>query len=61
MTPASRRPQVLKQALTKDKDQVLFAPAGGVLYIALNTTVKPFDNINVRKAIIAPPTAPRCA
>ena len=34
-------------------DQVLFAPAGGVHYVSFNTTVKPFDNINVRKAIIA--------
>jgi peptide/nickel transport system substrate-binding protein len=45
--------QVLKQAVTKEKDQALFAPAGGVLYIAFNTTVKPFDNINIRKALIA--------
>jgi peptide/nickel transport system substrate-binding protein len=45
--------QVLKQAVTQYKDQALFAPAGGVLYVALNTTVKPFDNVNVRKAIIA--------
>jgi len=45
--------QVLKQAVLHNKGQALFAPAGGVLYIALNTTVKPFDNINVRKAIIA--------
>jgi peptide/nickel transport system substrate-binding protein len=45
--------QVLKQALTHNKDQVLFAPAGGVHYISMNTTVKPFDNINIRKAIIA--------
>jgi peptide/nickel transport system substrate-binding protein len=45
--------QVLKQAVTRQKDQALFAPSGGVLYIAFNTTVKPFDNINVRKAIIA--------
>ena len=28
-------------------------PSGGTRYIAFNTTVKPFDNINVRKAIIA--------
>ncbi|HEY7619933.1 MAG TPA: ABC transporter substrate-binding protein [Solirubrobacteraceae bacterium] len=45
--------QVLKQAVTQEKDQALFAPSGGVLYIALNTTIKPFDNINIRKAIIA--------
>jgi peptide/nickel transport system substrate-binding protein len=45
--------QVVKQAVQQYKDQALFAPAGGVLYIAFNTTVKPFDNIDVRKAIIA--------
>ena len=45
--------QVLKQAVTREKDQALFAPSGGVLYVAFNTTVKPFDNINIRKAIIA--------
>jgi peptide/nickel transport system substrate-binding protein len=45
--------QVLKQAVLHNKGQALFAPAGGVLYIAFNTTVKPFDNIDVRKAMIA--------
>jgi peptide/nickel transport system substrate-binding protein len=45
--------QVLKQAVTRQKDQVLFVPSGGTRYIAFNTTIKPFDNINVRKAIIA--------
>jgi peptide/nickel transport system substrate-binding protein len=44
---------VLKQAVTRFKDQILFAPAGGTRYAAFNTTIKPFDNINVRKAIIA--------
>ena len=44
---------VLKQAAAQHKDQVLFVPSGGTRYIAFNTTVKPFDNINVRKAIIA--------
>jgi peptide/nickel transport system substrate-binding protein len=39
--------------VTHQKDQALFAPSGGVLYIAFNTTEKPFDNINIRKAIIA--------
>ena len=44
---------MLKQALQRNKDQVLFVPSGGTRYIAFNTTIKPFDNINVRKAIIA--------
>lgn len=45
--------QVLKQALSRTKDQVNFVPSGGSRYIAMNTTIKPFDNLNVRKAIIA--------
>ena len=45
--------QVLKQALARQKDQVIFVPSGGTRYIAMNTTIKPFDNINIRKAIIA--------
>ena len=32
---------------------MLFVPSGGTRYIAFNNKVKPFDNINVRKAIIA--------
>jgi peptide/nickel transport system substrate-binding protein len=44
---------VLKQALARNKDQVSFVPSGGTRYIAFNTKVKPFDNLNVRKAIIA--------
>jgi peptide/nickel transport system substrate-binding protein len=44
---------VLKQVVQKTPDQILFVPSGGTRYIALNTKVKPFDNINVRKAIIA--------
>jgi peptide/nickel transport system substrate-binding protein len=45
--------QVLKQALQREPKQVVFIPAGGTHYIALNTKVKPFDNIDIRKAIIA--------
>jgi peptide/nickel transport system substrate-binding protein len=44
---------VLKQAVTRSKDQILFVGSGGTRYIAFNETIKPFDNINVRKAIIA--------
>ena len=44
---------VLKQVVQKQKDQVLFVPSGGTRYIAFDNKVKPFDNINVRKAIIA--------
>jgi peptide/nickel transport system substrate-binding protein len=47
-------PEVLKQASTQYKSQFSNGPfTGRFRYIALNTTVKPFDNINVRKAVIA--------
>jgi peptide/nickel transport system substrate-binding protein len=47
-------PDVLKQAATTYKSQ--FYPGsytGRFRYISLNTKAKPFDNINVRKAVIA--------
>jgi peptide/nickel transport system substrate-binding protein len=44
---------VLKSALSSKKSQVQIVPSGGVRYIALNTTVKPLDNVNVRRAISA--------
>jgi peptide/nickel transport system substrate-binding protein len=44
---------VLKQAVSRNKDQLIFVPSGGTRYIAFNTKIKPFDNLNVRKAIIA--------
>jgi peptide/nickel transport system substrate-binding protein len=44
---------VLKRALTSNKEQVGRVSGGGTRWIALNTTQKPFDNINVRKGVIA--------
>jgi peptide/nickel transport system substrate-binding protein len=44
---------VLRQAMQRNKDQIIFVPSGGTRYISFNTTVKPFDNVNVRKAVIA--------
>jgi peptide/nickel transport system substrate-binding protein len=45
--------QVIKQALTSNKDQLAFVPTGGIDYIPLNTAIPPFNDINVRKAVIA--------
>jgi peptide/nickel transport system substrate-binding protein len=42
---------ILKSALKTNKNQLLIEPSQGIRFIALNSTVKPFDNINVRKAI----------
>jgi peptide/nickel transport system substrate-binding protein len=44
---------VIKQALAGSKDQLALAPVGGLDYIPLNTAIPPFDDINVRKAVIA--------
>jgi peptide/nickel transport system substrate-binding protein len=48
--------QILQQASTREdqKDQlVLTPPTGRYRFIAFNTRVKPFDDVNVRKAIVA--------
>jgi peptide/nickel transport system substrate-binding protein len=44
---------VLKRAVTSYKGQYVTIPAGGFRWLPLNTTLKPFDNINVRKAVLA--------
>jgi peptide/nickel transport system substrate-binding protein len=46
--------EVMKPLVRSDQsDQLFFAASGGVRYVSMNTKVKPFDNINVRKAVIA--------
>jgi peptide/nickel transport system substrate-binding protein len=49
----SPEPAVLKQALTRQKEQIQLVPSGGGRWVAMNTTIKPFDDLNVRKAVIA--------
>ena len=44
---------VLSRAITQNKEQLGRVSGGGTRWIALNTTKKPFDNINIRKAVIA--------
>lgn len=44
---------VLKQATQKFPDQLVLVPSGGTRYVAMNTSIKPFDNVNVRKAVVA--------
>lgn len=43
----------LKLAVTQYKDQYKTVPAGGFRWFPLNTTIKPLDNLDVRKAILA--------
>ena len=42
-------PAVLAQVVKRQKDQLALVPAGSARYVSMNTTVKPFDDINVRK------------
>jgi len=44
---------VLKEAYTKQRSQVAIIPSGGNRYIAFDTVIPPFNNANLRKAVIA--------
>jgi peptide/nickel transport system substrate-binding protein len=44
---------VLRSALSTRRDQLAILPSQGNRFIALNTTIKPFTNVNVRRAAAA--------
>jgi len=44
---------ILRRALADHTSQLAHRPNGGTFWVALNTVVKPLDNLNVRKAIVA--------
>jgi peptide/nickel transport system substrate-binding protein len=44
---------VLKQVTQSRPEQVALIPSGGYRMIAMNTSIKPFDNLNLRKAVLA--------
>lgn len=46
-------PAVLRRAVGESPDQLELVPSGGIRYISLNTTVEPFDDANVRRAVVA--------
>jgi len=47
-------PTAIKQAATEGEEgQLTLTPSGGNRYVALNTQIPPFDDINLRKAVIA--------
>jgi peptide/nickel transport system substrate-binding protein len=46
-------PASLKLAIDEHKDQLVISPGATIRYISLNTTVPPFDNLDVRKAVNA--------
>ena len=45
--------QVLKRVVQRQKDQLVTLPGGGFRWFPLNSAIKPLDDINVRKAILA--------
>jgi peptide/nickel transport system substrate-binding protein len=46
-------PPSLKLAVTRYKEQLALVPAGGTRWVSMNTKLAPFDDLNVRKAVIA--------
>jgi peptide/nickel transport system substrate-binding protein len=46
-------PENLKDAYENRRDQLVLAAGLGGRWISMNTTVKPFDNLNLRKAVSA--------
>jgi peptide/nickel transport system substrate-binding protein len=46
-------PDILKQVITTNKSLLTLVPNGGGRWVAMNTTIKPFDNVDVRRAVIA--------
>lgn len=46
-------PAVLRSALADRKRQIELVPLRGTRWIAMNTTIPPFDNVDVRRAVIA--------
>jgi peptide/nickel transport system substrate-binding protein len=46
-------PEQLKQASQQYKDQLQLVPSGGGRWVSMDMKQKPFDDINVRKAVIA--------
>ena len=46
-------PNVLAQVLERQKDQLVLIPAGSARYVSMNTTIPPFDDVDVRRAVVA--------
>ncbi|MEA2493223.1 MAG: peptide/nickel transport system substrate-binding protein [Thermoleophilaceae bacterium] len=44
---------IMKRAYQSQRDQVQIIPSGGNRYIGLNAVIPPFDDANVRKAVVA--------
>ncbi len=49
----SPTPAIIQRALHSAPDQISVSPSASFRAVSLNTTLKPFDDINVRKAVVA--------
>jgi peptide/nickel transport system substrate-binding protein len=50
---ATPPPSVLKDVSERHDPQAVQLPMGGYRFLPINTTIKPFDNLDVRKAVLA--------
>jgi peptide/nickel transport system substrate-binding protein len=46
-------PEILKSVITSNKELLTLVPNGGGRWVAMNMTIKPFSDPNVRKAVVA--------
>jgi peptide/nickel transport system substrate-binding protein len=46
-------PAVLAPVSRTKRDQLELVPAGALRYVSMNTTIKPFDDLDVRRAVVA--------
>jgi peptide/nickel transport system substrate-binding protein len=46
-------PAILKQTLQRDRSLLSLVPGSGIRWVVMNTTIKPFDNADVRRAVVA--------
>jgi peptide/nickel transport system substrate-binding protein len=46
-------PEILKRVLDRDRSQLSLVPGSGIRWVVMNTTVKPFDDVDVRRAVVA--------
>jgi peptide/nickel transport system substrate-binding protein len=53
MFDANPPANIIKKVATEIKDQYTQVPSGGYRYFPMTTTIKPFDNVNVRRAVLA--------
>jgi peptide/nickel transport system substrate-binding protein len=46
-------PDILKQVVTTNKSLLTLVPNGGGRWVSMNTTIPPFNNVDLRRAVVA--------